>query len=395
MRDVRFRNLPSDHYGPIRIRRHRDFEVVGVGFFAACDREAIEPKDFDGGDDQILCAPRQVIEEASVAKFRHAVGAYSKHRNESGHGYRLLISEDPPDAFEPEASEYLPIQLKVSSNEVAVLAESSTPDVLRSSRPVLRLLSPLVSARGAFVSGVTRIDGVRGSAVSVEVQISRRGLAVGDVLRLGEDVRLLLHAAFANGPLRPATAAELLRTGRHDTLVDQPEQDWLDAKSRLYELNDIGKFHLACDVAAFANAKGGLIAIGLSTATRRGEEIIGRARAVPLAGFSKVKHRQVLRDWLYPLPIGVRFDVCITSVEPDKGLVVIEVPEQSDALKPFVVRRAELAGRLRTESLTIPVRASDATAHKDIAEIHSLIVAGRAALATWHTNHLSEPDTAE
>lgn len=343
-------------------------------------------------DDQILCASKGVVQEASLASLRRAVGVYSTHRGEAGQSYRLLISDDLPEAFDPEESEYLPVQLRISANKAAVLAESSTPDVLASSAPVAQLLSPLVNGRGAFVSGITRIEGVRGSAVTVEIEISRRGLAVGDALLLGEEVRLLLNAAFASGPLRPATTATLLRTGHHDALINQPEHDWLDAKSRLYELNhEVGKFHLACDVAAFANAQGGLIVIGLPITKRHGEDIIGRARPLPLADFSKVRYRHVLRSWLYPLPEGVRFDVCIVDRKPDRGLVVIEIPKQSEALKPFVVRRAQFAERLRTESLTIPVRVGDATAHKDVAEIHSLIVAGRAALATWNSNRVGEP----
>jgi hypothetical protein len=83
---------------------------------------------------------------------------------------------------------------------------------------------------------------------------------------------------FATGPLRAATAAELLRTGHHEVLIGQPETDWLDVKGRLYELDEVGSFLLARDVAAFANAAGGVIAIGPRTS-----QVRGAGRHQPLA----------------------------------------------------------------------------------------------------------------
>jgi hypothetical protein len=84
-------------------------------------------------------------------------------------------------------------------------------------------------------------------------------------------------------------------------------------------------------------------------------------------------------DWIYPRPLGVRFDLAKTDAE--KGFLIIEIPEQPLALKPFFVRRAQLAGRVRTEHLALPIRVGEATSHWDLAELHSLIVAGRAALS--------------
>jgi hypothetical protein len=202
---------------------------------------------------------------------------------------------------------------------------------------------------------------------------------VGDALQIGEEIGLLLEAAFATGPLRAATAAELLRTGHHDVLIGQPETDWLDVKDRLYELNQVGSFLLARDVAAFANAAGGVIAIGPRTSKVRGQDVISRSRPVALAGVNLAKHHSVVRDWIFPRPRGVRFDFAETA--PEKGLLVIEIPDQPAALKPFFVRRAQLAGRVRTEHVALPIRVGEATSYWDLAELHSLIVAGRAALS--------------
>ncbi len=61
-----------------------------------------------------------------------------------------------------------------------------------------------------------------------------------------------------------------------------------------------------------------------------------------------------------------------------------QAPDQPAALKPFFVRRANVAGRDRTEHLAVPVRVGADTSHRDLAELHSLVIAGRAALARLH-----------
>jgi hypothetical protein len=366
MRTVRFVNQPSDVFGPLRIRRRRDFEVEDAGFFEASD--------------DALLAPLAVVKDASLTSLRHAIAAYNKHYEGDDDPLLMLISEDTPETFETTFAVYMSTQLQVSAGAIEVVTERPTHE-LEHREPVARLLRPLLKRCRGTLSRVMPIDSPRGSAVEVTVAISSRGRTVADALQIGEDIGLLLEAAFATGPLRAATAAELLRTGHHHVLIGQPETDWLDVKGRLYELDEVGSFHLARDVTAFANADGGVIAIGLGTSRARGQDIIQRSRPVALAGFNTAKHHAVIRTWIYPRPLGVRFDIAIDETDPEKGIVVIEIPEQPPALKPFFVRRAQIAGRVRTEHLALPIRVGDVTSNWDLAELHSLIVAGRAALA--------------
>lgn len=355
------------------MRRRRDFEVVGAGFFEVDD---------DDDDEEALLAPLQVVRDASLTALRRAVAKYARRiQLPSDKAVEMRISEDAPESFIAEDAVYLATRLRITADEVVVVAESPTTALPQSSDPVVRLLRPLVKARRCRVASVMRIEGSRGDALEVEVEVPTHGRTVGDALAIGDDVRRLLEAAFATGPLRPSTAADLLRTGHHEVLIGQPESDWLEAKSRLYELDEVGRFHLACDVAAFANAGGGVIAIGLQTAKVRGRHIISCFRGIPLERFNLAAHQAVLRTWIYPHPHGVRFDLALTDHNPDIGLVVIEVPAQPIALKPFFVRRAQLAGRIRTENFVVPIRAGDATSPWDLVELHALIVAGRAALA--------------
>ena len=366
VRSVRFVNQPSDLYGPLRIRRRRDFEVEGAGFFEASE--------------DVLMAPFRVVADASLTSLRHAVDRYNRHAGGADDPVTMLVSEDLPESFDSELTVYLSTHLRVSSTAVRVVVEHTTQDLL-TREPVARLLRPLLTRCRGTLASVMPIDAARYSAVQVEIALATRGRTISDALDIGADVDRLLDAAFATGPLRPATAGELLRSGHHLVLVGQPETDWLDVKDRPYHLDEQGSFMLARDIVAFANADGGLIAIGLRTSKVRGEDIISKTRPVRLDDLNIAKHHAVVRNWIYPRPAGVRFDIAPTEHDPDHGIVIIEIPQQPEALKPFFVRRGQVAGRIRTEHLALPVRLGADTSHWDLAELHSLIIAGRAALA--------------
>lgn len=68
-----------------------------------------------------------------------------------------------------------------------------------------------------------------------------------------------------------------------------------------------------------------------------------------------------------------------------KGILVIDIPTQPPASIPFFVRRAQIAGKIRTNHFALPMTVGDSNAAWDIAEVHTLIVAGRAALAIAQT----------
>lgn len=92
MRTVRFVNQPSDLFGPLRIRRRRDFEVEGAGFFEASD--------------EALLAPLAVVKDASLTSLRHAVGKYNKHCETNDDPLLMLISEDSPETFDSDFALY-------------------------------------------------------------------------------------------------------------------------------------------------------------------------------------------------------------------------------------------------------------------------------------------------
>lgn len=61
-------------------------------------------------------------------------------------------------------------------------------------------------------------------------------------------------------------------------------------------------------------------------------------------------------------------------------MLVVSVPPQADELQPFLVRGAIVAGKFKGSYISIVTRRGEDTVATDPAAIHSLLVAGKAAL---------------
>lgn len=135
---------------------------------------------------------------------------------------------------------------------------------------------------------------------------------------------------------------EQLTGAAPDELTTQQIESWpaaqlaedtdLDFKAELYGNGDSDKRELASDVAALANAGGGLLVLGV-------EEDDGRATAtpgVPLSDGETLRMRQILASNVVPY--------CTTAIyrvptSPSKGFYVIEVPRSAQA--PHAVRKGD------------------------------------------------------
>src|SRR3989338_7573874 len=126
-----------------------------------------------------------------------------------------------------------------------------------------------------------------------------------------------------------------------DQLIGEVESIYFDCKREPYHVeNEPGKRELAKDVSSFANAEGGYILIGIKTkpsATRFGDEV----EAIhPLTQdlVDTVQYKNIIGAWIYPeieeLDVGW---VPITS-DPTRGVIVITVPKQRIALRPFLIK---------------------------------------------------------
>jgi hypothetical protein len=99
----------------------------------------------------------------------------------------------------------------------------------------------------------------------------------------------------------------LLRTGFAQSLVDQAEGQWFDAKREPYRLDDtLQKFELAKDVAAFANTvNGGIIVVGARTRRLHDEDVVQAITEIPLHLVNRGSYRHIIADRVHPQVEGL------------------------------------------------------------------------------------------
>jgi hypothetical protein len=202
-----------------------------------------------------------------------------------------------------------------------------------------------------------------------------RGRTVGDLYAVAEDIFALVEAITGNGLCRE-TALEILRAGRAEVLIGQPEGDWLDVKRQDYDLStDGGKISLAQDVGRFANAEyGGIVVIGMSTKRFHDTEVVRDVRPIPLAPSGVRRHRQAVENRLFPPPDAFT----IEEVPLGSGrIIVIHVPPQPEELKPFLVHGAIFGDRIEGAFISIIRRRGEGSIPISAAAIHSTLAAGR------------------
>jgi hypothetical protein len=103
---------------------------------------------------------------------------------------------------------------------------------------------------------------------------------------------------------------------------------------------------------------------------------------MPRQKSSRDRHRHAIEHHLYPLPDYLRIDV----VEYGDGeLIVIDIPEQREELKPFLVQGAILNGRYQGAYISWVRRRDDASFPITASMIHSTLVAGRNTLRNLST----------
>src|SRR5207245_3548384 len=98
-------------------------------------------------------------------------------------------------------------------------------------------------------------------------------------------------------PLRtPAGIADLIRGGRSRLPVGMRENDQLETKGAPYRLeNPTQEYELAKDVAAMANASGGLIVLGAQTKRRREHDEIRKINGCRLSDVSPRRYHNLIR----------------------------------------------------------------------------------------------------
>jgi hypothetical protein len=201
---------------------------------------------------------------------------------------------------------------------------------------------------------------------------------LGELQRAADEAVALLNAA-ASGQLTRTSALELLRAGRSDALIGQPEGAWLDVKRDHYDLSTTGgKVALCQAVARFANSElGGIVVVGMEAKKIPGGEEIRRLSPVPHDLRMLRRYQSAVEQHLFPAPDNLdleRLDV------PGGMLIVLHLPPQGEELKPFLVHGAIVDGRTEGAFISIVRRRGESSIPVTAPAVHATLAAGRALL---------------
>ncbi len=347
-------------------------------------------------------APLEVLGPASLASLEKAWARYAK--NSWNRVSRISVSLAPAAGFEEDYAlaedvsfEYWPAYRPGGSDELVPAhletvvekyygAGDPDPDA----NAVDALIAPvLAKARAAAETDWGALD-EGGSLVQIRVRMPSRGRTAGDAFWLGSEISALIDAA-RDGMVVRTTVPALLRGAHAAALLGQPEAPWLEAKRAPYRLAaDAEKLELAKDVAGIAAGRsGGLIVLGLATKRGPDGDVVSKLHPLRLSEVRAADYRRVINRYVYPLPEGLTIEKIDSG--SGEGYVVIDIPEQPEELKPFLVTHALVGGRVTGNHVSIVQRHGQDNLAATPAAIHGLLVAGRAALAAVRGPSLHGP----
>ncbi|MER5376238.1 RNA-binding domain-containing protein [Streptomyces sp. NPDC002553] len=169
-----------------------------------------------------------------------------------------------------------------------------------------------------------------------------------------------------------------LRAQKPDLLLEQPEGQWLDAKTVPYELREPRAVEeLAKDVCAFANGGGGVLVLGIGTRLVDDVEILDRIIPVDRASVDRDQIRKLIRAHITPAPRGVSVEW--SDDQQGCRVLYIDVPAQQANTLFVVAAPVGKHGAPRTDTVAVPVREADGTHWLPRTEIQRLLSQGVAA----------------
>ncbi|MFI9616720.1 RNA-binding domain-containing protein [Streptomyces sp. NPDC052023] len=169
-----------------------------------------------------------------------------------------------------------------------------------------------------------------------------------------------------------------LRAQKPDLLLEQPEGQWLDAKTVPYELREPRAVEeLAKDVCAFANGGGGVIVLGIGTRVADDMEVLDRIIPVDRASVDRDQIRKLIRAHVTPAPRGVSVEW--SGDRQGCRVLYIDIPAQQANALFVVAAPVGKPGAPRTDTVAVPVREADGTHWLPRTEIQRLLSQGVAA----------------
>lgn len=177
--------------------------------------------------------------------------------------------------------------------------------------------------------------------------------------------------------ITPEQAINTLKSGHFDQFKGAIEDDSLEYKAEPYRLDDEHQKHeLAKDVSALANAKGGVIIIGVQTErdVTHSTDIIVKIRSFPSTLIKVSQYEDVVRAWVYPPIKQLEIKWFQSSADASLGLVGIIVPEQDALWRPFLLTRSiEQSGRISTTLFGYAERGNGKSVPMSVQQLHTIL----------------------
>ena len=140
----------------------------------------------------------------------------------------------------------------------------------------------------------------------------------------------------------------ILETRQFAALIGLDEDTWLEAKRKNpYDFaTPAGRYELAKDITAFANAEGGILLVGLTTApaAEAKTERIGAHDLCSQAEFDVAQYLGIIKEHVYPAIRDLKVYWLPVNAEATQGLGVIEVQPQSASHKFFLIAKVVDSG---------------------------------------------------
>lgn len=172
-------------------------------------------------------------------------------------------------------------------------------------------------------------------------------------------------------------ALAIVRSGNFDHLIGRVEDDQVECKGVPYHLhNDDERFELAKDVTSFANAKGGLILLGVHTVKDEGlsADVIERIAPFGKSVVNISQYKDVLGHWVYPGLQKLNIEWIPSSKKSNVGIVIIEVGNQDSLWRPFVITKTiKDNGKPSSVFFAYTERSLDRSAPMGIHQLHLLL----------------------
>lgn len=328
--------------------------------------------------------PLEAIADISLVSFRNAAARYAKTTSD---GYlELRWTDEPTAVFEQGDPSPNLVWLKSDGREVVLCVGLSLdrgdryPESDKEVKALIsKLISPILPQYDAQIESIDVEPLVLGQSRFADafLRIPPQRRTIGEANHFGESVEDFFERRGSHALDSPKGVIDVLRYAPA-LLVGQPESTWLEAKRQPYNLDlEIQRLELAKDVAAMANANGGIIVFGCSTKTVDGHDLISRVGNFDTAALSSQRYMQILRSRIFPMPARLTISTVGRGVS---GLGYIHIPRQPEELRPFFLKSSKSKGGIKSTSLTMPVRVGASVEYDSPEAIHSLIVAGRAAL---------------